>query len=359
MALEKNNLRFTWRDVEDWVAQGLLAPQQADAILQHVVASGQGAEPAEVAQQQGKHLHLLNIIYYFGAFMILLAYTIFVGVQWEDLGRAGQVAIAGVTIGILWGLGFWLRRGSAAVAGDLLVFVGAGIVPLLVYTVQRLTGLWPDTSYETYNDFYREIRSSWVVMELISIGVALAVLRFTRFPPIMLLVSFWTWFLSMDLVRLLTDSSDWSWGTPERVVSTLLGVGMLAVGVVLQRRTRKDYSFWLYLFGHLIILSHLGSLTLEYENALGLVYIAVYLAFVVASVWLQRQVFLVFGAIGCYSYLCYLAFEVFDSALGFTFGLAAIGLLIVLTAVGYQKYARVWLERWVGSKRIVAERSAA
>ncbi|MBL8046626.1 MAG: hypothetical protein JNL09_08800, partial [Anaerolineales bacterium] len=80
----------------------------------------------------------------------------------------------------------------------------------------------------------------------------------------------------------------------------------------------------------------------------------VYVAFVIASVWLQRRVFLVFGAIGCYSYLSYLAFQVFDGSLGFIFTLGSIGLLIVLTAVGYQKYLRPWLENLLARYRISA-----
>ncbi len=34
--------------------------------------------------------------------------------------------------------------------------------------------------------------------------------------------------------------------------------------------------------------------------------------------------------------------------LGFVFALGCIGLLIVLTAVGYQKYARNWLAQLIG-----------
>jgi hypothetical protein len=72
-------------------------------------------------------------------------------------------------------------------------------------------------------------------------------------------------------------------------------------------------------------------------------FLAVYVGFVVASVWLQARVFLVFGAIGVYAYVAKLAFDVFDRSLGFTVVLAAIGLLIVLIAVAYERYMRPWL----------------
>jgi hypothetical protein len=69
------------------------------------------------------------------------------------------------------------------------------------------------------------------------------------------------------------------------------------------------------------------------------------LAFVAASVLFQRRVFLVFDALGCYAYVSYLANEVFRGSLGFAFTLATVGLIIILSAVGYQRFVRQWLDR--------------
>ncbi len=54
---------------------------------------------------------------------------------------------------------------------------------------------------------------------------------------------------------------------------------------------------------------------------------------------------MVFGALGCYAYVSKLAFDVFAGSLGFVFGLALVGLLIVLSTVAYQRYAHPWLAR--------------
>jgi hypothetical protein len=337
--------QFTWADIEQWTEQGLIAPEQADAIRRHVEAVGPAVEQVQAGPEQRRGLNLVTVAYYFGAFMILLAYTFFMGIQWGSLSAGAQAAISAGTIGGLWAIGYVLRRVGFATAGNLLIFAGTGIVPLLVHTIQRATGLWPDQRAADYSDFYRLILPSWVLLEVISIAVALVVVWLTRFPLVMLLIAFWSWFLSMDLVRWLTDSPTWSWGDEERTISILMGAGMLVIGVILQRVARKDYSLWLYLFGHVIVLAHLGWLSLEHEGAVSLLFPVTYLAFVIASVWLQRRVFLVFGAIGCYIYVSYLAFRVFEGALGFVFALGAVGLLIVFTAVGHQKYVRGWLER--------------
>jgi hypothetical protein len=77
-----------------------------------------------------------------------------------------------------------------------------------------------------------------------------------------------------------------------------------------------------------------STLAFDDQSLLGwLVYIGV----IVLSVWLQRKIFLVFGAIGTYGWATYLVFETFDGALGILFGFAMVGLLIVLSGVGYRR----------------------
>jgi hypothetical protein len=350
-------LHFTLADLEQWVEKGLITPEQLTNIRSHIEAAGSVAEQVQAGPEQRKGLNFVSLAYYFGGFMILLAYTIFMGLQWESLEFTGQIAISLFTIVVLWAIGYFLQRSGFRIAGGLLIFAGTGIVPLFVFTVQRALGIWPDDQTYAYMEFYRIVAQTWILLELISIGVAVIVIWRVRFTLISLLIAFWTWFLSMDITRWVSQSDYWTWSDREQIVSTTIGVGMLGLGVWLQRRTKQDYSFWFYLFGHIIVLSHLSALTLNREGFLGIVYLAVYISFVVASVWLQRRVFLVFGAIGCYSYLSYLAFRVFEGALGFVFALGVIGLLIVLTAVGYQKYLRSWLENQLARYRVAAVKS--
>lgn len=336
--MQNSQYQFTPADLHHWADKGLVTDQQVTSIEAFVEAFGTVSEQGGHGPEQRKGFNIISIAYYFGGFMVLLAYTIFMGTQWDSISYGGQVAVSAATIGGLWGIGAYLKKLEFKMAGNLLIFAGTGIVPLVVYSAQQLLGFWPDDFY--YTDFYDYAAKTWVPMELISIGVAAIVLWRTRFPLVTLLISFWLWFLSMDLIRLIYQKSSWSWSDEEQIVSTVFGLSMLAVGYAVQRVYKKEFSFWLYLFGHIIVLCHLSALTLNNEGFLGLVFIAVYIGFIVASVQLQSRVFLVFGALGSYSYVCYLAFNVFDGALGFVFSLAFCGLLLVLGAVGYQKYLR-------------------
>src|SRR5829696_4511481 len=350
--------RFTWVDVEQWADNGLIRPDQLTAIRAHVAGESGPTPSAEhpravdvTAQPVGKErlagLNLVTIAYYSGAFMILLAYTFFLGLQWEDLGRGGQALAACGTVAGLWLVGRLLRGRGYPLAGNLLVFAGTGVTALAVYSVLRFAGLWPESPEAgVYRDFYRTIDGNWVMLEVTCIAVALAAAWWTRFPLLTLLIGFWGWYFSMDMTEALTGHDDFAWGPVEWSVGTAVGLTMLAIGLWLQRRRgAPEWSFWFYLFGHVAVLGNLGALALDDGPALGLLFLTVYLSFVVASVWLQARVFLVFGALGCYAYVSKLAFDVFAGSLGFVFGLALVGLLIVLSAVGYQRYVQPWLTR--------------
>jgi hypothetical protein len=342
--------RFTWADLEHWTGLGLLRPEQLTAIRAHLTeeqAARVAAAPAATGQTPRAGLNLVTVAYYFGAFIILLAGTIFVGLQWEALGRPGQFAASWGAVGGLWLLGAWLRRGEHDLGGNLLIFAGTGVVPLGVYTLLRILNLWPDAAdAASYQAFYRTIDAAWLILEVASIVITLVVIWFARFPHLTLLLAFWVWYISMDLTELVTGHENFSWGPTEWTVGALVGAAMLALGVWLQRRLGgQDWSRWFYLFGHIAVLGNLAALALGDDALPGVLFLAVYVGFVVASVWLQARIFLVFGALGVYAYIAKLAFDVFDRSLGFTLALAVIGLLIVLATVAYERYAQPWLAR--------------
>ena len=357
----------TLADLDEWVAAGLIREDQAAAIRVHVAAararagsaSMTDAQPTQATRETRSGLNLISIAYYFGAFMILFAYTIFVGLAWEDLGDGGRIAIAGFTIATLWTIGVGLRRTGYATAGGLLLFAGAGVVPLLVYSIEAATGFWPDDAPDAFDDYFREVAPAWIVMETAAIAVCVALLVLVRFPLLILQAAFWGWFLSMDLTRVLVRSDEWSWDEGEQTVSLIFGLALLGLGIWCRRRGLSGEEFWLGLSGHLIVLLNASALALEEGGLVGVLYLLLYLAFVVASVWLQSRVFLVFGALGCFGYVADLDVHVFEGTLGFVFALALTGLAVVLGAVAFQQYLRPRLESTFGTTREAQRRSHA
>lgn len=337
---------FTWDDLEQWAAAGMIRHDQLDAIRARLSAPSlpsEGERPAVREHRAG--LNLTTVAYYFGAFMILLAGTIFLGAEWETLGRPGQLVASWCAVAGLWSAGALLRGRGYPLGGNLLIFAGTGVTPLAIYTTLRILNLWPvSADSRTYHAFYERIDAAWLILEIGSGLIALAVAYRTRFPLLTLLIGFWGWYLSMDLTELLAGHDNFQWGPPEWTVGASVGLVMIAIGLWLQRRHGgQAWSRWFYIFGHIALLGNLTALAFNGGPWLGLLFIAVYIGCVIASVWLQSRTFLVFGALGCYAYICRLAFDVFDGSLAFSVALAAIGLLLVLVTVAYQRYAHPWL----------------
>ena len=388
--------RFTSQDLEQWAADGIITAAQLAQIRERLPA--------------GRSVQPLLVMYYLGGATILFAYTLFMGLRWEGLGATGQAAVSLFTIALLAGIGLFLQRKQHALGGNVLTVAAVGIVPLATYSLERVLGVWPTSASDPahYSAFFWQVHPAWIAMEVVSLAVAAAALWRLRFPPLALLVALFGSFLALDGTRLLAPQPsfaayDYRWIDPAIMTSALfsaavvavgtwlairgkgaytfwlfivalpalsgdlsylsgafapwsfwtvvaIGLGVFALGVLAQRHDRPVTSLWLYLLSAQLVLGQLGSAALGRAtiSVAGIAFFALSLGAVAASVWLQRRTLLVLGALGCYSFVSYLAFRVFGDTLGFTYGLALVGLVIVLSAVGYERWGGAWLRRTIG-----------
>jgi hypothetical protein len=121
----------------------------------------------------------------------------------------------------------------------------------------------------------------------------------------------------------------------------LFGLVILLFSYLIDRRTRDDYAFWLYLFG---MLSFWGGLSLmKSDSELNkFIYCIINIGLMFISIVLQRRVFLVFGALGVFGYIGHLAHRVFRDSLMFPFALSFIGIAIIYLGIKYQRDMDKW-----------------
>lgn len=327
------------------VSQGIISQDQADQLWQ-AFSERMGDRP---------RFSVANVAYYFGALIVISAMGWFMSLAWEEFGGSGMFIIA-CLYALFFGLAgktLWGSQGLR-VPGGLLYTISVCMTPLAIYGLQRWTGFWHPGISGSYPDFHVWIRGSWFLMELGTILAGVVALQFVRFPFLTAPIAFSLWSMSMDLTPLLFGHDQFTWNQ-RLLVSMWFGIGCLIVAywVDLKSRRDADFAFWLYLAG---LLSFWFGITLmdggtELQRFL---YCLINLGLIGLSLLLRRRIFVVFGGLGVFSYLSYLAYQVFADSLFFPFALSAIGVAVIYLGVLYQRHQRSlqhqleqWLPEWV------------
>jgi len=172
-------------------------------------------------------------------------------------------------------------------------------------------------------------------MEIGTILAGLLALRYISFAFLSAPIAFSLWYMSMDLTPLLIGRTDFTY--EERLwVSLLFGLLMLAASYLIDHRTREDFASWGYLFGMLAFWGGMSLMESQSEFTKFL-YCLINVGLILISVFLDRRVFIVFGALGVNGYLGYLAYRVFEDSVLFPFALSFLGILVIYMGLQYQR----------------------
>ena len=308
------------------------------------------AERAGIGQEQTERLWVgleeaaagqpkfdsMNVAYYFGGLIVIGAMSFFFNLAWERVGGWGIMALALTYGGLFGSLGPHLFRARKLyVAGGLLTTVAVCMTPLAVYGLERALGLWPQADPGNYHNYHVLVKGSWLGMELATLAAGAVALRFVRFPFLTAPVAFTLWYMSMDLAPLLFGRTeiDEQW---QAWVSVVFGAVVLLVAYLVDRWTKDDYAFWLYLFG---LAAFWGGLSImeSGEPWSRFVYCIINLLLIATSTLLRRRAFAVFGSLGVAGYLSYLAFSLFRDSLILPLALTVIGVGVIVATVAYQR----------------------
>ncbi len=310
-----------------WAAdQGLISKEQSIRLWDALSARQSTSSPFDLA----------HVAYYFGALVVISAMGWFMTLGWERFGGGGIFLISSLyaLLFALTGRTLWYKE-NLVVPGGLLFTLAVWMTPLAVYGLERMAGFWPSSDPGTFRDFHVWIRGSWILMELATILVGLIALRFIRFPFLTFPVSFALWYMSMDLTPLIVGNDHFTWHA-RLWVSAVFGLVMLLFAYVVDHRTDADYAFWLYLFGTMAFWGGL-SLMESGSEVSKFVYCMINVCLMVLSVFLDRRVFMVFGALGVFGYLGHLSWTIFKDSMVFPFALTFIGILVIYVGVQYQR----------------------
>ncbi len=338
--------RFTERDLERWVERGLITSDQRDTILHDL----------ETSQPDDASLNLTTLLYYSGGLLVLAAYAIFLGLQWETMNEAGRVAISAGSLAFFAVVSYLLSaQGSRfRLPGELLQVVTITIISLLIFALLDLAGVWPDEPASRFTrfdsatraaydaaraDYHADLTLARMALALPTLLLAGTVFRWSRSPFVLVAIVVAIASLAVD-VTLLADTgrTNYELETGQTLVIAALGAGLLAAGVLSRDRYERDYSLWLYVMG-------LAGLTLGLSieafpsNAApgwGILWMIAALTVVGLSIPLQERLFAAAGLLAIFAFLARLVFDVFESA-NAAFALIVLGVLVISAGVIYQR----------------------
>lgn len=277
-----------------------------------------------------------NVAYYLGALIVIGAMGWFMNKAWDNMGGPGLVAVAScyAVCFVLGGGTLWAQ--SLRIPGGLLLTIAVCMVPLTTFGIERWTGFWPSTDPGSYTHFHPFIDGSWVIMEAATVAAGAIALRFWRFPFLTAPIAYSLWYMSMDLAELLGGHQILTWDEKQRI-TVLFGAAMMLASYIADLRGKSDdFAFWGYLFG---LMAFWGGLTsMDSNSELGkFVYCLINIGLIAASLVLRRRTFILFGSLGLFGYLSYLAYRVFENSLLFPFVLSLIGILIIYLGLQYKR----------------------
>ncbi|MCL2295121.1 MAG: hypothetical protein FWC36_09705 [Spirochaetes bacterium] len=280
---------------------------------------------------------LEKVLYYGGALLIISAMTWLMRTSWDVFGPIGISFISAMYIFAFLAAGNYVFfKKKLEVAGGLLFSVPIAVTPLFVFSVLQIFGFWPQGW--AYDDYYVWARGKWVILELSVLLVAVPILLKTKFPFHVFLIAVTLWFFSMDIVPIIYGKEFITW-TERAFVSRIFGLCMIAAGYFADIKFKKDYSFWLYLFGSITLMS--GLSVFYNSDIFGFVLLGLAnILMILFSIFINRNVFLVFGTIGLMQFLSRLSWKFFGDSVFFPFALTAVGVLLILAGIFFQKNRR-------------------
>jgi len=321
-------MRISKQDLQCAVDQNIISFEQANALW-NTLESKHDIQPK---------FDLAHLAYYFGAMLDILAMGWFLTISWEQYGGESILFITSVyAISFIFAGHYLWYKQHLKIPGGLLYTMAVCMTPLIIYGFQEVTGLWSHEAPNKYQDFHVWIKSTWFFMELGTIVAGLITLKFIRFPFITAPIAFALWYMSMDLAPLLlTENFSWD----DRLwVSLWFGLAMILTAYLIDRRTKADFAFWLYLFG---MMSFWGGLSLmdSGDEFSKFIYFLINLSLMLLAIILQRRVFIVFGSLGVLIYFGHLAYQVFEDVLLFPIALVLLGISVIYLGIQYQRHHR-------------------
>ncbi|MBX9695774.1 MAG: hypothetical protein K2Z81_25540 [Cyanobacteria bacterium] len=305
----------------DWASeQGLIAPDKVNTLWNALLTRDEEAPKFDMA----------NLLWYAGAAVVLLAMSWFLFLVAVDYNATVLLVTSGLYAAAFVGSGryMWASKNLRVPAG-LMYTLAVSMVPVIGMATMSLFGVTRlDTSHQ-------------IILELSTLLASVVALKAVRFPFLTLPLYASLWAMSFTLIHGLGVVANITY-RHDLLLTMAFGSVISLIAYITDRQTKtagEDYSFWGYFFGGSAAWTAWTIFAFDQGgHPLLFSYFLTNVAFLFLSVVLQRQIFVLGGAIGITAYLSYLAFDIFKGSMAFPLVLTLIGAGVIFCGVQYRKH---------------------
>lgn len=193
------------------------------------------------------------IAVYLGALLVVIAFASFVGMYWQTFDPWGVLGLGAAYLVGFVVAGEMLRHRGLDQPAAVLQTAAVGFVAALAYSVERITGAWPDAAHSL--GYIHHGITGMVVAGLVG---ALVLLALRPDPLVLVPLGVGTALLAADLAELVlgNDTSDRS----KFAFVLPVGLAWIAAGLWLDVTRRRPYAMWAHWAGLVAALASLVAL---------------------------------------------------------------------------------------------------
>jgi hypothetical protein len=325
-------------------SDGLITPVQAHTLWQLWSTPEWQHNAESPAHAAGPGFEFTNVLYYFGGMVAIGAMSLFMTLGFERMGAGGLLVIGLAYLAACLKVADHFQARHLPVPAGILATLAVVLVPLVVWCLQSLLGLWPPGGPVGFAAYHTRIDWRWLTLEFATLIAGAVMLWRYKLPFMVMPLAVTVWYISMDATQALMQKEGFDWQFM-RDVSLVFGLATCALAMWVDVRSRRstdadarqDFSFWLYLYG--AIMFWVGLSLCESKSEWGkFAYCMINVGLVFGGAVIGRRVFTVLGALGVAGYLGYLAQRVFQDSLLFPFALTLLGLGFVWMGVWWQRH---------------------
>ena len=314
---------------------GILSGEQTDLLYNFLT---------DLPASQSR-FNLVNLLYLLGAIIAISGASILITRAWSELGGLGILLISTfMQSGIIFIAEKWRHSGASTASGIAATIVVA-LTPLTLFGFLQHFGIWPENT--DYSDYHHQVHQHWLLLELGTIGINLLLLIRYRFAFLLFPLATTLWYMSMDIAPAILGfiaETENAWFETKALISAAFGGLVFVVGWLTQKHNQSDqnYPLWLYLPATLSLLGGLFCWVNQQDSELLKLLLFMFESgLIFVGLRLKQPVISILATLGAWSYLAYLAYDLFESIIVYNLFLVISGL------------AMIWLASKIYKKRIV------